>query len=110
MAVIDDDEGIRFIFRELINRFVDCDVYDNPVEMISEIRPERYDLIISDYDCHPDISGLDIYDKLKDMGIPFILMSGTPREKIPVNGHKVEFVQKPFSAKELVEKIKSIIK
>jgi len=86
---IDDDEDFLIIckhfLRKLSNDSFVIDSLVNPVEAVTKIRENKFDLIICDY-LMPSINGLEILKELRSINIdtPFIIFTGRGREEVVV--------------------------
>ncbi len=62
---------------------LEVDLFLNPKEALKEIKKQRYDAIISDYQM-PGMNGLEILKEIRDLGIatPFIMLTGKGEEEV----------------------------
>lgn len=83
-------------------------------EALEKVKADKPDLIILDV-MLPKITGLDVCRKLKTQGIktPIIILSALGHEADKVRGLELgadDYVTKPFSPKELVMRIKTVLR
>jgi two-component system, cell cycle sensor histidine kinase and response regulator CckA len=91
LIIEDSGDDTALFLRELRRGGYDV-VYervDTPAAMISALKKQKWDLIISDYSM-PHFSGVDALHALRSMGleIPFIFVSGTIGEDVAVSALK----------------------
>tara|TARA_B100000902_G_scaffold306086_1_gene294636 strand:+ start:435 stop:1112 length:678 start_codon:yes stop_codon:yes gene_type:complete len=114
ILVVDDDDGIRSLVKKYLNENNYLVTTAESAESASEkIKIIKFDLIILDI-MMPGKSGLDfINEKSEMLETPIILLTakGEPNERI--EGLEVgadDYLSKPFEPKELILRIKNIIK
>ena len=114
ILVVDDDDGIRSLIKKYLNENNYLVTTAESAESASEkIKIIKFDLIILDI-MMPGKSGLDfINEKSEMLETPIILLTakGEPNERI--EGLEVgadDYLSKPFEPKELILRIKNIIK
>ena len=114
ILVVDDEELIRNVIKEyLINDSYEVDEADNGLEAIEMAKNNNYDLIVMDI-MMPKMDGYQACKEIKKIkDIPFIMLSARSEEYDKLIGFDLgidDYVTKPFSPKELVARIKAILK
>jgi two-component system cell cycle sensor histidine kinase/response regulator CckA len=113
ILLVEDEDAVRaFALRALTSRgytVVEADSGESALERIAE-EEKGFDLIISDV-VMPEMDGPKLLRELRKRGITtkFIFVSGYPGEEFEkdLEGHNdYSFMPKPFSLKQLVEKVK----
>jgi DNA-binding response OmpR family regulator len=115
---VDDEPDIIYSIKRLLedNEFV-VDTYTDPTLALSNFKPRLYDLLLLDIKM-PKMSGLDLYQKIKEIDsnvkICFLTASELFYEEYRrldayPSLDKVYFVQKPFRSEELIHKLNSIL-
>ena len=114
ILIVDDEELIRNVIKEYLtleNYFVEeaCDGQ----EAILKAKSKDYDLIIMDI-MMPKLDGFQAVKEIKkEKNIPFIMLSARGEEYDKLVGFDLgidDYVTKPFSPKELVARVKAVIK
>ena len=114
ILVVDDEELIRNVIKEyLINDSYEVDEADNGLQAIEMAKNNDYDLIVMDI-MMPKMDGYQACKEIKKIkDIPFIMLSARSEEYDKLIGFDLgidDYVTKPFSPKELVARIKAILK
>src|ERR671917_1605846 len=115
---VDDEPDIIYSIKRVLeaNGFV-VDSYTDPILALSNFKPRLYDLLILDIKM-PKISGLDLYQKMKEIDsnvkICFLTASELFYEEYRrldayPSLDKAYFIQKPFRSEELIRKINEIM-
>ena len=113
ILLVEDEDAVRaFALRALTSRgytVVEADSGESAIEKI-EMDEKGFDLIISDV-VMPEMDGPTLLRELRKRGIEtrFVFVSGYPGEQFEqdLEGHSgFSFMPKPFSLKQLVEKVK----
>jgi CheY-like chemotaxis protein len=116
ILIVDDDEKVLQVMKDILEPG-SYDVYTaqngkDGLEQITRVEP---DLVITDI-VMPDMEGMEFISTLskRKRGIPIIVMSGNVigmkfLESARIFGAKATLT-KPFKARELIEKINSILK
>ncbi|WP_373502737.1 response regulator [Aestuariivirga sp.] len=113
ILLVEDEDAVRaFALRALTSRgytVVEADSGESALERIAE-EEKGFDLIISDV-VMPEMDGPKLLRELRKRGntTKFIFVSGYPGEEFEkdLEGHSdYSFMPKPFSLKQLVEKVK----
>ena len=114
ILVVDDEELIRNVIKEYL--IIDgYKVYEasNGIEAINVCKNNSIDLVIMDI-MMPKMDGYTACKEIKSMyDIPFIMLSARSEEYDKLIGFDLgidDYVTKPFSPKELVARVKAIIK
>lgn len=114
ILVVDDEELIRNVIREylLLEDFI-VDEANDGVQAVNKVIENNYDLIIMDI-MMPHKDGYQACKEIKDIkDIPFIFLSARSDEYDKLLGFDLgvdDYVTKPFSPKELVARVKAVIK
>ena len=118
ILLVDDEPDIIYSIKRLLedNEFV-VDSYTDPTLALSNFKPRLYDLLLLDIKM-PKMSGLDLYQKIKEIDsnvkICFLTASELFYEEYRrldayPSLDKAYFVQKPFRSEELIRKINEIM-
>lgn len=108
--VVDDDEAVRGSLRLLLKSLgIPAVTHGSAAELLAEYDPEHPGCIVLDVRM-PDMSGLELQDELNRRGaiIPVIFITGhgdVPMAVEAMQHGAVDFLQKPFSDKDLTERI-----
>ena len=114
LLIVDDEELIRRVIREYatIEGF-EIDEAENGLEAIELCKNNDYDLIIMDI-MMPKLDGYQSVKEIyKEKDIPVLMLSARGEEYDKLIGFELgidDYVQKPFSPKELMARIKAILK
>lgn len=114
VLLVDDEAGIREILREYleINGYEVTEAKDG-LEAIHQFRKENYDVIILDV-MMPKIDGWAVCKEIRaDSKIPIIMLTARGEEYDRLFGFELgvdDYIQKPFSPKEVVARLKAIIR
>ena len=114
ILVCDDELLIRELIRDYcVNEGYDCDLAEDGSDAIELCKSHDYDLIIMDI-MMPNIDGLTAVQEIKKFkDIPTIMLSARKEEEDKLHGFDLgieDYVTKPFSPKELMARIKVIMK
>lgn len=114
ILIVDDEELIRTVIREYaeLDGFEVSEASDGE-EAILKCKNETYDLIIMDI-MMPKLDGYQAVKEIqKDATIPILMLSARGEEYDKLLGFELgidDYVQKPFSPKELMARVKAILK
>jgi len=113
ILIADDEVGIRDIIKEYCKSegYVTFEA-NNGMEVIDIINNEQIDLIILDI-MMPKMDGITAYEQIKDKNIPTIILSARGEEYDKLLGFNLgvdDYLTKPFSPKELMARIKAVMK
>lgn len=113
ILIADDEEKIR----EIIKEYCYLENYQvleasNGIEVLEMIKKHTIDFIILDI-MMPKMDGMSAYKEIKDKNIPTIILSARNEEYDKLMGFDLgvdDYMTKPFSPKELMARIKAILK
>ena len=114
LLIVDDEERIL----NLISKYAEfegfsCECALNGEEALKKFREGGFDLVIMDI-MMPGIDGFEVSKEIrKQSDVPIILLSARGEEYDRINGFKTgvdDYVVKPFSPKELMLRVKAILK
>lgn len=123
ILVVDDELTIREVVRKYLER-EDYDVLeaDNGKQALDILSREKIDLMVLDI-MLPELDGFAIADSLRNASkygslyqntnIPIIMLTARTEEEDRVSGFEAgtdDYVVKPFSARELVMRVKAVLK
>ncbi|MCD8188436.1 MAG: response regulator transcription factor [Ruminococcus sp.] len=114
ILVVDDEANIRRVVREYAE-FEDYEVTEaeNGMEAVNLCRENDYDLIIMDI-MMPRLDGYSACKEIrKTKSIPVIMLSARGEEYDKLFGFEIgvdDYVVKPFSPKELMARVKAVLK
>ena len=112
--VIDDDASTRELLAWLMKRnAITCETFAEPRSFLKAYRAGGVGCLILDLHM-PGMSGLDLQKMLKEQGVglPVIFLSGradVPRAVEAVKSGAVDFVEKPFDYKRIVELVRECL-
>ena len=114
VLVVDDEELIRNIIVDYChNDGYITDEAGDGLEAIEKVKKNDYDIIILDL-MMPKLDGYSSYRQIKDIkNIPTIVLSARSEEADKLLGFDLgvdDYMTKPFSPKELMARIKAILK
>lgn len=113
LLIVDDEVLIRDVIKEYcLNENYDVCEASNGLDALEIINKENVDLIILDI-MMPKLDGFSLCKQIKDKNIPIIILSARTDEFDKLMGFDLgieDYVTKPFSPKELMARIKVILK
>ncbi|MBN2768386.1 MAG: response regulator transcription factor [Campylobacterales bacterium] len=115
ILIVEDEESIvKIINNRLESNFYDVDVAFDGKDALSKISQKNYDLITLDI-MLPYIDGFEICKNIrkKSKQTLVVMISAMGTEEFKTKGYEYgcdDYISKPFSAKELAIKIKSLLK
>ncbi len=114
ILVVDDEKLIREVIKEYLNiEGYEVDEAQDGEEAVEKASNVNYDLIIMDI-MMPNKDGYQACKEIKqNKNIPFIMLSARGEEYDKLIGFDLgidDYVTKPFSPKELVARVKAILK
>lgn len=117
ISIVDDEEDILEALSVFLKKNgYDVNTYTNATDFFKQLKKKTPDLFILDL-MLPDMDGYDICKQLKNdsnySSIPIIMLSAKSEESDKVIGLELgadDYVTKPFSQKELLARIKVILK
>ncbi|MCS7215661.1 MAG: ATP-binding protein [Thermodesulfovibrio sp.] len=115
ILLIEDNNDVRIAIEDLLKKYgFEVFSFSNGLEFIEKFEQykDKFDICLSDV-IMPKMSGLELYKKLKEIkpDIKFIFMTGYANNIEQVNAlirEGLKIISKPFSMKELIEKIREI--
>ena len=114
ILIVDDEERIREVVKEycLMEKYNVIEASDG-LEALEIVKNNNIDLIVLDV-MMPKLDGLSAFSKIKEIKkIPTIILSARSEEYDKLVGFELgvdDYVTKPFSPKELMARIKVILK
>ena len=111
VAVVDDDESIRFLVQTLLERDgLRAEVYPSAESFLARFHPEGIGCLVLDLHL-PGLNGLQLQEVLTRRGIRIPVIVFTAQGSIPkavsaLKNGAVDFVEKPFDNKDLVRRIR----
>lgn len=114
ILIVEDELGIATMEKNYLEKNgFSCSLACDGLEAIKSFSKEKYDLVILDL-MIPKIKGEDVLSEIrKDSNVPIILVTAKIDEKDVISGFRNgadDYIKKPFSALELVERVKSIFR
>ena len=111
ILIVDDEVNIRLVVKEYAE--FEGDEAENGMQAIDMVKNNDYDLIIMDV-MMPKLDGYSACKEIKKIkSIPVIMLSARGEEYDKLFGFEIgidDYVVKPFSPKELMARIKVVIK
>jgi two-component system chemotaxis response regulator CheY len=116
VLVVDDFATMRRIIKNVLRQigFTDITEADDGKTAIRQLKAEKYDLVLSDWNM-PGMSGLELLNEvradaeLKDL--PFVMITAEAKKENIIEAVKAgvtSYVVKPFTAETVGEKLKKI--
>ena len=114
VLVVDDEKLIRDVIKEyLLLEKIEVEEASNGEEALNKVKQENFDIIIMDI-MMPKMDGYQACKEIKKIkDVPFIMLSARSEEYDKLIGFDLgidDYVTKPFSPKELVARVKAILK
>lgn len=114
VLIVDDEKLIRNIIKEYChNEGYITDEAEDGLEAINKVKENDYNIIILDL-MMPKLDGYSCYDQIKSIkNIPTIILSARSEEADKLLGFNLgvdDYMTKPFSPKELMARIKAVLK
>lgn len=114
LLIVDDEELIRSVIKEYAElENYEVDEASDGMEAIEKCEKNNYDLIVMDI-MMPKIDGYQAVKAIKkEKNIPILMLSARGEEYDKLLGFDLgidDYLQKPFSTKELMARIKAILK
>lgn len=113
--IVDDEEAITtLIDYNLMQAGFETEIAHEGETACEKAKAEDIDLIVLDW-MLPKLSGLEILEKLRKEGIekPVIMLTAKTSEEDLISGLEYgadDYIKKPFSPKELIARIKSVLR
>tara|TARA_R110002124_G_scaffold64985_2_gene177907 strand:- start:728075 stop:730705 length:2631 start_codon:yes stop_codon:yes gene_type:complete len=115
ILLVDDEDAVRnFSERALNNKGYDvvgADCGETALEALAEHGIDSFDLVVTDV-IMPNIDGPTLANKIREThpDMKIIFVSGYTEEKLKEHmGENIYFLPKPFSLKQLAEKVKEVL-
>lgn len=114
IIVIDDDNKLTDLLKDYLKKYNYTVVsYDNPVDALSHLKNNSYDLMILDF-MLPEMDGFETLKELrKTNDIPVIMLTARGETTDKIVGLELgadDYVSKPFEPRELVARIQSVFR
>ena len=115
VLIVDDEELIRNVIKEyLVLNDYEYGEAETGKQAVEKIKNENYDIVIMDI-MMPEMDGFKAVKKIREFNkeIPFIMLTARSEEYDKLMGFDLgidDYVTKPFSPKELLARIKAIVK
>ncbi len=115
IMVVEDDKHIFKLIKAMLKPYnINLSLEENGKSAISSILNNNYDLILLDI-MLPDKDGWEICREIKNAGIntPIIMLTAKAEEADKVLGLELgadDYVTKPFSPRELIARIKAVLR
>lgn len=114
LALVEDDESIRLGLKYYLeDEGFSLTSYKDAESFLESIPKNHYDLLLLDINL-PGMSGFEALPKIKEKNdIPVIFLTANDLEVSTVMGLDMgadDYITKPFKAKELVSRIKSVLR
>jgi len=116
VLIVDDFATMRRILRNILKQigFTDITEADDGSTALKELKKEKYDLILSDWNM-PEMQGIDLLNTIKAddelKSIPFIMVTAEAQKDNIVGAVKAgvsSYIVKPFTAETISEKLKKV--
>ena len=114
ILIVDDEQGIREVIKEycLLENYEVIEA-ENGLEAIDKIKKEDIDIVVLDI-MMPKLDGYSALKEIKEIkNVPVILLSARKEEFDKLMGFNLgsdDYLTKPFSPRELIARIKAILK
>ncbi len=115
VLIVEDNQGIRDYLSHLIGKYYKAITAPNGSYALEILEKNKVDLITADV-MMPEIDGIELLEKVKQKAdlnlIPFILLTARNDEELKLEAIRIgvdDFIQKPFSANELLARINALI-
>jgi two-component system cell cycle response regulator CtrA len=115
VLIIEDEEAVaKSIEHDISKEGIQCDIADCGIEGYDMAKRYDYDIIILDM-VLPDITGFEVLKKLRTNGIntPVLILSALNGAEDKIKGLGIgadDYVSKPFNKKEIIERIRAIVR
>jgi DNA-binding response OmpR family regulator len=110
ILLVDDELDIARLFTLVLqNRGFDVNTFNDPLQALSNFRPNLYDLVVLDIDL-PNMNGFELYKKIKkiDNKVRVCFSSASDYEALTEQFPSLDtecFIPKPVKTEDLVHKI-----
>ena len=114
ILLVDDEEMILEVLQAYFEKESwSCVTASNGIEALKKAKEHRLDMIILDL-MLPDISGEEVCRLIrKDSDVPILMLTAKSSEEDLINGMVIgadDYVKKPFSPREVVIRVKAILR
>lgn len=114
ILIVDDEERIRDIIKEYLDfEGYTYDEASDGVEAIEKIKNDEFDVVVLDI-MMPKVDGFTVVREVRKFSqVPVIMLSARGEEYDKLFGFEMgvdDYMTKPFSPKELVARIKAVLK
>lgn len=114
ILIVDDEDRIRDIIKEYLDfEGYTYDEASDGVEAIEKIRNDEFDVVVLDI-MMPKVDGFTVVREVRKFSqVPVIMLSARGEEYDKLFGFEMgidDYITKPFSPKELVARIKAVLK
>lgn len=114
VLIVDDEDRIRDIIKEYLDfEGYTYDEASDGMEAIDKIRNNKYDAVVLDI-MMPKVDGFTVIREVRKFStVPVIMLSARGEEYDKLFGFEMgvdDYITKPFSPKELVARIKAVLK
>ncbi len=114
ILLIDDDIKLTDLLKDYLEKYnFSTQSFDNPVQALSHLRNNTFDLIILDF-MLPDLDGFETLRELrKNSQIPVIMLTARGETTDKIVGLELgadDYLAKPFEPRELVARMQSIFR
>ncbi|HWE48454.1 MAG TPA: ATP-binding protein, partial [Bryobacteraceae bacterium] len=116
VLVVDDNTDMRQYLRRLLEPFFETDIATQGGEALHRIYSSRPDLVLMDA-MMPVMDGYTLLSRIRATpeiaGLPVIMVSARAGTEMEIEGREAgadDYVTKPFSGRELVARVRSVLK
>lgn len=115
VLIIEDEEAVaKSIEHDISKEGIQCDLADCGIEGYDMAKRYDYDIIILDM-ILPDITGFEVLKKLRanNINTPVLILSALSGAEDKIKGLGIgadDYVAKPFNKKEIIERIRAIVR
>ncbi|MBM4388352.1 MAG: response regulator, partial [Deltaproteobacteria bacterium] len=115
ILVVDDEKNLRILLRDLLSKYgYDCIEAENGLEAVRAVKREETDLVILDL-IMPVCDGIEAFSRIRELSPEkrILICSGFNKDKEIRNmlaQGGVDFIQKPFTERAILTKIKTLLK
>jgi DNA-binding response OmpR family regulator len=110
ILLVDDESDIATLFALVLkNRGFDVDMFNDPLQALSNFQPNLYDLVLLDF-ALPNMNGLELFKKIRmmDNKVKICFLSAYDyevlKEQFPLLNTEC-FIPKPINIKDFIQRI-----